>query len=131
MKTVLKLFVVGLVAMTLSFSPALMSLAMAGGINYEGFSGYRTDNSWGYEEGQTRGIKFNFSFGGPENYKKGSSIQDVYKQALTTNQKTGIVVGAIGVAILLLVLDDDDDDCNDSYKLSVFDPCDRPRLEIE
>ena len=129
MKTVLKSFVVGLVAMTLSFSPALMGLAKAGGINYEGFSGYRTDNSSGHDEGLTRGIKFNFSFGGPEDYKKSSSIQDVYKQALTTNQKTGIVVGAIGVAILLLVLDDDD--CDDSYKLSVADGCYRPRLEAE
>ena len=60
-----------------------MSMANAGGINYEGFSSYWKNNSSGYDDGQTQGLMFNFSFGGPKDYKQKSSIQDVYKNNLT------------------------------------------------
>ena len=108
MKTVLKSIVVGLVIFTLSFSPALMGMAQAGGINYEGFSGYKSDNS-GLDNGQSRGIMFNFSFGGPDDYKKNSSIQEIYKHNLTTGEKAGIFFGIITVAALVLYINDDDD----------------------
>ena len=108
MKKVLKTIVVGLVVMSLSFSPALMGMAMADGINYEGFSSYKKDNSWGYDD-QTRGAMLNFSFGGPKDYKKNSSLQDIYEASLTTNQKVGIGLGVVGLLFFIIIMGDDDE----------------------
>ena len=133
MKTVLKLLAVLSVAFCMTFSPVLMSIANAGGINYEGFSGYGKNASWGDDDGQTRGLMFNFSFGGPKDYKKNSSIQEVYKNNLTENQWVGIGIAAIGV-IAFALYNDDDDDCIDelteTYALNGVaseDYCERPR----
>ena len=72
MKTVLKSLVVGLIVFALSFSPALTGLAKAGGFNFEGISAFKTGETQSYEK-QPRGLMFNFSFGGPKDYKKTES----------------------------------------------------------
>lgn len=131
MKTILKSLAVGLVVFTMTFTQALMGLAKAGGIHYEGYSGYKPDSSWGYEDGKTRGVMFNFSFGGPEDYKQNSSLQDIYKKSLTTNQKVGFVLGAVGIFVLVLLMTDEEEKCVEATGFTGsqfgpiygFDPC--------
>lgn len=114
MKTVLKSILVGLVVFTLSFSPALMGMARAAGLNYEGFSSYR-----GYgDDMQTRGAMLNFSFGGPKDYKKNASLQDMYEASLTRKQKTAIGMGIVGFVIFLVITHDDDDECRTSQTMT-------------
>jgi hypothetical protein len=72
MKGFIKSTVVGLIVFALSFSPALARLVNAGGINFEGISA--TDSRH-----QAKGIMFDFSFGGPDGYKKKSAFKEVYK----------------------------------------------------
>ncbi len=103
-----------------------MSMANAGAINYEGFGSYGNNNSSGYYDGQTRGLMFNFSFGGPKDYKQGSSIQDIYKNNLTKHQWVGIGAATLGVIVLILI-NEDEDECSSSG-MTQIDP---PSLEIE
>ena len=98
MKTVLKSLVVGLMVFALSFSPALTGLAKAGGFNFEGISSIKTDDTQSYEK-QPRGLMFNFSIGGPKDYKKTKS-----QVAMMDNDKvkTYAVVGALAVGLVIL-----------------------------
>ncbi len=109
MKEFFKSLAVLLIAFCMTLSPALMSMANAGGINYEGFGSYGNHNSSGYDDGQTRGLMFNFSFGGPKDYKKKSSIQDVYKNNLTKHQWVGLGAATLGFIVLILINEDDDE----------------------
>lgn len=108
MKTVMKSLVVGLVVFTLSFSPALMGMAQAGGVNFEGISAITTDDTVSYEN-QPRGLMLNFSFGGPKDYKKTKSLVAMMND---TGRNRAIFAGvAVGAVILaLIVLNDDDND---------------------
>ena len=91
MKTVLKSLVVGLMVFALSFSPALAGLAKAGGFNFECISSVKTDDTQSYEK-QPRGLMFNFSFGGPKDYKKTKSQVAMMDE---DQVKTALVVAAI------------------------------------
>ena len=73
MKTVFKSLVVGLIVFVFSFSPSLAALAKADGFNFEGISSIKTDDTQSYEK-QPRGLMFNFSFGGPKDYKRTPSL---------------------------------------------------------
>jgi len=96
MKTVLKSLVVGLMVFALSFSPALVGLAKAGGFNFEGISSIKTDDTQSYEK-QPRGLMFNFSFGRPKDYKK--TKYQVAMMDTKDEVKNVIVVAAIWVVI--------------------------------
>ena len=73
----------------------------------------------------------NFSFGGPKDYKKNASLQDIYEASMTRNQKAGIGMGIVGFIIFLVITHDDDDECRTPetritapiLALSKFDPC--------
>ena len=109
MKTVLKSLVVGLMVFALSFSPALAGLAKAGGFNFEGISSIKTDDTQSYEK-QPRGLMFNFSFGGPKDYKKTKSqvaMMDKEKVTWTEKQKTYVGVAAIFGIIALFAYNED------------------------
>ena len=84
----------------LPISPILGSLAQAGSINYEGISSVAVDDD--YDMLQHRGLMFNFSFGGPKDYKKKKSVQDMQKANLDSDklEAYGVLVIAIGVAII-------------------------------
>jgi len=112
MKTVLKSLVVGLMAFALSFSPALAGLAKAGGFNFEGISYIKTDDTQSYEK-QPRGLMFNFSFGGPKDYKKTKS-----QVAMMDQTELLSVVGfaaVIGIIVLTINNNHDDSDDNDLW----------------
>ena len=100
MKTVLKSLVVGLMVFALSFSPALAGLAKAGGFNFEGISSIKTDDTQSYEK-QPRGLMFNFSFGGPKDYKKTESqVASIYGDTRSTVALVGMLCLVAGVVIL-------------------------------
>ena len=111
-----------------------MGMARAGGLNYEGFSSYK-----GYgDDVQTRGAMLNFSFGGPKDYKKNASLQDIYEASLTNNQKAGIGMGILGIVMYLVITQHDDDECSTptkimvsdaSFALSQYDPCRPSRVK--
>ena len=104
MKAVLKSLVVGLMVFALSFSPALAGLAKAGGFNFEGISSIKTYDTQSYEK-QPRGLMFNFSFGGPEDYKKTES-----QVAMLDGTEVLSIVGfAAVVAFIYLTVSDSDD----------------------
>ena len=105
MKTVLKSLVVGLMVFALSFSPALAGLAKAGGFNFEGISSIKTDDTQSYEK-QPRGLMFNFSFGGPKDYKKTKSQVAMMDGATKDNAKTVALLAAIVVGLVYLSNDD-------------------------
>ena len=95
MKTVLKSLVVGLMVFALSFSPALAGLAKAGGFNFEGISSIKTDDTQSYEK-QPRGLMFNFSFGGPKDYKKTKSqVAMMDKDQVKTALGVTVIIGII------------------------------------
>ena len=105
MKTVLKSLVAGLMVFALSFSPALSGLAKAGSFNFEGISAIKTDDTQSYEK-QPRGLMFNFSFGGPKDYKKTKS-----QVAMLDGTMVLSVVGfAAVVAVIYLTVSDNDAD---------------------
>jgi len=97
MKTVLKSLVVGLMVFALSFSPALVGLAKAGGFNFEGISPIKIDDTLNYEK-QPRGLMFNFSFGGPKDYKMPKSQFSM--RDLDEGEKWGLVVAACYIGIV-------------------------------
>jgi hypothetical protein len=111
MKTVLKSWVVGLIVFALSFSPALTGFAKAGGFNFEGISSIKTDDTQSYEK-QPRGLMFNFSFGGPKDYKKTKyEIAMMNEGKITTeaeeNLRTAVgVIAVLGIMGLLIAGDD-------------------------
>jgi len=117
MKKVLKSLVVGFMVFALSFSPALTDLAKAGGFNFEGISSFKTDETDSYEK-QPRGLMFNFSFGGPKDYKKTESqIAMMNEGTVPTkteeNFRTAVgVVIVIGLIALIIANNDSDDDCS-------------------
>ena len=87
-----------------------MGMARAAGFNYEGFSSYK-----GYgDDMRTRGALLNFSFGGPKDYKKNASLQDMFEASLTRKQKTAIGMGIVSFIIFLVITHDDDDECRTS-----------------
>ncbi len=99
MKTILKSLVVGLMVFALSFSPALAGLAKAGGFNFEGISSIKTNDIQSYEE-QPRGLMFNFSFGGPKDYKKTESQVAMMNEGKITSleeEKLWTWVGGLAV----------------------------------
>ncbi len=99
MKTVLKSLVVGLMVFALSFSPALAGLAKAGGFNFEGISSLKIDDTQSYEK-QPRGLMFNFSFGGPKDYKKTESQVAMMNEGKVTSleeEKFWTWVGGLAV----------------------------------
>ena len=98
MKTVLKSLIVGLMVFALSFSPALAGLAKAGGFNFEGISSIKTDDTQSYEK-QQRGLMFNFSIGGPKDYKK---IKSQVAMMDNDKVKTYAVVAAFAVGLVIL-----------------------------
>jgi len=110
MKTVLKSLVAGLMVFALSFSPALAGLAKAGGFNFEGISSIKTDATQSYEK-QPRGLMFNFSFGGPKDYKKTQSLVAMMDEDKRTDEdkwwdadKKDVVIflAVIGAMILII-----------------------------
>jgi hypothetical protein len=116
MKTVLKSLVVGLMVFPLSFSPVLAGLAKAAGFNFEGLSSVKTDDTQSYEK-QPRGLMFNFSFGGPKDYKKTESqvvMMNDGKVTTTAEENLMTAVGVVAVlGIMFLIIDNngsDDDD---------------------
>ena len=99
MKTVLKSLVVGLMVFALSFSPALAGLAKAGGFNFEGISSIKTDDTQSYEK-QSRGLMFNFSFGGLKDYKKTKpQVASIYGDKRSTVALVGVLAIIAVVAI--------------------------------
>jgi hypothetical protein len=99
MKTILKSLVVGLMVFALSFSPALAGLAKAGGFNFEGISSIKIDDTLSYEK-QPRGLMFNFSFGGPKDYKKTESQVAMMNEGKITSleeEKLWTWVGGLAV----------------------------------
>jgi hypothetical protein len=117
MKTVLKSLVVGLMVFALSFSPALAGLAKAGGFNFEGISPIKTDDTQSYEK-QPRGLMFNFSFGGPKDYKKTESqiaMMNEGKVTTTTEENLRTAVGVVIVlGIMFLIIDNNNSDSDDN-----------------
>ncbi|MFC1844358.1 hypothetical protein ACFLZ5_06160 [Thermodesulfobacteriota bacterium] len=105
MKTVLKSLVVGLMVFALSFSPALAGLAKAGVFNFEGISSIKTDDTQSYEK-QPRGLMFNFSFGGPKDYKKTKSQIAMMDQT----QVLSVVGFAAVMGIIALTITKNKDD---------------------
>jgi hypothetical protein len=103
MKTVLKSLVVGLMVFALSFSPALAGLAKAGGFNFEGISSIKTDDTQSYEK-QPRGLMFNFSFGGPKDYKKTKSQVAMMNEAKARTSNQDKVLTAVGVGAVLGII---------------------------
>ena len=104
MKAVLKSLAVGLMIFALSFSPALAGLAKASGFNFEGISSIKTYDTQNYEK-QPRGLMFNFSFGGPKDYKKTES-----QVAMLDGTEVLSIVGfAAVVAFIYLTVSDSDD----------------------
>ena len=110
MKTVLKSLVTGLMIFALSFSPALAGLAKAGGFNFEGISSFKIDETQSYEK-QPRGLMFNFSFGGPKDYKKTQSLVAMMDEDKRTDEdklwdadKKDVVIflAVIGAMILII-----------------------------
>ena len=101
MKTVLKSLIVGLMVFALSFSPALAGLAKAGGFNFEGISSIKTDDTQSYEK-QPRGLMFNFSIGGPKDYKKTKSQVAMMDGATKDTVKTVALLAAIVVGLVYL-----------------------------
>ena len=98
MKTVLKSLVVGLMVFALSFSPALAGLAKAGGFNFEGISSIKTDDTQSYEK-QPRGLMFNFSLGGPKDYKKTKSqVAMMDKDQVMTAVGVAFYIGIIALS---------------------------------
>jgi hypothetical protein len=84
----------------LSLSSVLGSLAQAGSINYEGISSMTDEDD--YDMQQHRGLILNFSFGGPKDYKKNKSVQNMQKANLDGNKTEAyaVLVIAIGVSII-------------------------------
>jgi len=112
MKIVLKYLIVGLMVFALSFSPALVGLAKAGGFNFEGISPFKTDETESYEK-QPRGLMFNFSFGGPKDYKKTESQIAMMNEGKATTKAKENFRTAVGVVIVLgitfLIIDNNND----------------------
>ena len=116
MKTVLKSLVVGLIVFALSFSPALTGLARAGGFKFEGISAFKTDETQSYEK-QPRGLMFNFSFGGPKDYKKTESqiaIMNEGKLTTKTEENLRTAVGVVIVLGIMFLIIDNNNDSDDS-----------------
>ena len=118
MKTVLKSLVVGLMVFALSFSPALAGLAKAAGFNFEGISSVKTDDTQSYEK-QPRGLMFNFSFGGPKDYKKTESqvvMMNDGKVTTTAEENLMTAVGVVAVlGIFFLIIDNNGSDDDDLF----------------
>ena len=95
-----RIWLVACLVTILPISPILGSLAQAGSINYEGISSVAVDDD--YDMLQNRGLMLNFSFGGPKDYKKKKSVQDMQKANLDSDklEAYGVLVIAIGVAII-------------------------------
>ena len=104
MKTVLKSLVIGLLVFVLGFSPALTGLAKAGGFNFEGISSIKTDDTQSYEK-QPRGLMFNFSFGGPKDYKKTQSLVAMMDEDKGWNpdKKDKVIFLAVVAAMVLII----------------------------
>ena len=124
MKTVLKSLVVGLIVFALSFSPALTGLAKAGGFNFEGISAFKTDETQSYEK-QPRGLMFNFSFGGPKDYKKTESQIAIMNEGKLTTKTEENLRTAVGVVIVLgivfLIIDNNNDSDDSTLWISLPD----------
>jgi hypothetical protein len=103
MKTVLKSLVVGLMVFALSFSPALAGLAKAGGFNFEGINSIKTDDTQSYEK-QPRGLMFNFSFGGPKDYKKTKSQVAMMDKDKTYNETGAVILTVAYLGVIALIL---------------------------
>jgi hypothetical protein len=112
MKTVLQFLVVGLVIFTMSFSPALLSMTQAGGINFEGISSFKTEDTQSYEK-QPSGLMLNFSFGAPKDYKKIEKLNGIPVSMLDESEDDGnynllvgtLIIGAL-VAAVVVIADD-------------------------
>ena len=130
MKAVLKSLVVGLMLFALSFSPAFAGLAKAGGFNFEGISSLKTDETQSYEK-QPRGLMFNFSFGGPKDYKKTESQVAMMNEGKVTTTAEENLQTAVGVVIVLgimfLIFDNNDDDSDDNNLWISMPPDSRPQ----
>ena len=89
-----------LLFVSLTLAPAMGSSAQAGSINYEGISSVSVDE--GYNIGQHRGLMLNFSFGGPKDYKRKKSMQEMQKANLDSEklEAYGVLAIAIGIGIL-------------------------------
>jgi hypothetical protein len=127
MNSILKSCVVGLLITALTFSSALMGMAQAGGINFEGISLAKTDYTQDYEK-QPRGIMFNFSFGAPKGYKKAMKLNGIPTSMLdeskddnnnTKNIIVGVLVIAAGVGLGVLWWNKVEDEIED---LEIFPP---------
>ena len=89
--------------LALSFSPALAGLAKAGGLNFEGISPIKTDETQSYEK-QPRGLMFNFSFGGPKDYKKTESpIAMMNESKVTTAAEDKLWMWVGGLAVVGII----------------------------
>jgi len=103
MKTILKSLVVGLMVLALSFSPTLAGFAIAGGFNFEGISPIKTDDTQSYEK-QPRGLMFNFSYGGPKDYKKTKSPIAMMNEGKVTTESEEKLRTAVGVIAVLGII---------------------------
>ena len=108
MSSILKSFVVGLLITALTFSPVLMGMAQAGGINFEGISLVKTDYAQRYEK-QPRGLMFNFSFGAPKDYKNIMKLNGIHTSMLDENNENNdkslsIVLGVLAIGVVALML---------------------------
>jgi hypothetical protein len=116
MKSFFKSIVIGAIAFTMLLSSSFAGLVNAGGIHFEGISA--TDSSY-----QAKGIMFDFSFGGPDGYKKNSAFKEVYK-----NNFAGVdwlILGA-GILTVAALAYNQDDACvsyfdHDKLTFSVFE----------
>jgi hypothetical protein len=102
-----KVWFVILLIIALTFSPVLDSLAQAGSINYKGINSVTVEDEYGMQ--QYRGLMFNFSFGGPKDYKRNNSLQeDVLKRDEKINKVGGyaLLIVAVGTFIVIEANDD-------------------------
>ena len=103
MTSMLKTVAVALMISALTLSPAMVNMAQADGINFEGIGSFKADST------PTHGLSLNFSFGGSKDYKKKSAFAEVQKASLTEGQWLGYGLGAVAVIAVIVVASDDGD----------------------
>jgi hypothetical protein len=105
MKKKIKKLAISFSIATFILTLTLTPMANASGLNFEGM---RAANSG---DNDTRGIIFNFSFGGNQkSQKRKAAMAEMYKSNLTTGQKVGIGIAAAATIITIIVINNNDDD---------------------
>lgn len=91
-----------LLVTALTFAPVLGPMAQAGSINYNGVSSVTVEDEYGMQ--QPMGLMFNFSFGGPKDYKKNKSVQDIQKANMDADKIGAYATLITGIGITILIV---------------------------